>query len=177
MNARDYLLSVASERGELLVARVRLGLTAVLLLIPIASLFTFLTPLERSLGFAVTVAAFAASLLVYALVRRNPARPLGMVTSCLDVTLVSAALATYLVIDQPHTAVNSRVVFEGYFLAIAATCLRYDPRVCLAAGALAIVQFLAISIVADRFWPLNRSDIYAPFIYGAFSWSSQNAYA
>jgi hypothetical protein len=64
-------------------------------------------------------------------------------------------------------------VFEGYFLAIAATCLRYDPRICVAAGALAVVQYLAISVIANTFWQLNETDLYAPFIYGAFSWSSQ----
>lgn len=171
---RDPVLSFASERGELLVARIRLLLTSLLLLIPISSLFTFLTPRERVMGFAVALAAPALSLVVYLLVKRDGGRPwLGMATSCFDVTLVSAALAAYLVLDAPHTAVNSRVVFEGYFLAIGATCLRYDPRVCFAAGVLAVVQFGAISFVADRFWVLNETDLYAPFIYGAFSWSSQ----
>lgn len=171
---RDPVLSLASERGELLVAKIRLLLSAILLLIPISTLFTFLTPRERLLGFAVTLAAAALSFVVYVLVRRDLGRPwLGMATSCLDVTLVSAALATYLVLDEPHTAVNSRVVFEGYFLAIGATCLRYDPRICLAAGLLAILQFGAISLVADTYWVLNETDFYAPFIYGAFSWSSQ----
>jgi diguanylate cyclase (GGDEF)-like protein len=174
LRAREHLLGIASERGELLVARVRLALTTFLLVIPLTSLFTFLTSRERAIGFTVTFAAFALSLVVYLLVRRDLSRPwLGMATSCLDVTLVSAALAAYLVLGQPHTAVNSRVVFEGYFLAIAATCLRYDPRICIAAGVLAVVQFLAISVIADTFWPLNETDVYAPFVYGAFSWSSQ----
>jgi diguanylate cyclase (GGDEF)-like protein len=96
-----------------------------------------------------------------------------MATSCLDVTLLSAALAINLVLDQPHTAVNSRVVFEGYFLAIGATCLRYDPRICVAAGVLAVAQYLGISLAADTFWRLNETELHAPFIYGAFSWSSQ----
>ena len=174
VGASDYLLGIASERGELLVARIRLALTLGLLLIPIASLFTELTPFERVMGFSVTLTAVALSLVIYLLVRRELGRPwFGMATSCLDVTLISAALTTYLVLDQPHTAVNSRVVFEGYFLAIGATCLRYDPRICVAAGVLAVVQYLGISLAADTFWPLNRSDLYAPFIYGAFSWSSQ----
>jgi diguanylate cyclase (GGDEF)-like protein len=174
IRARDHLLGIASERGELLVARIRLALTTVLLLIPLSSLFTFLTPRERVMGFSVTLAAMALSMGVYILVRRDLGRPwLGMATSCLDVTLISAALATYLVLDQPHTAVNSRVVFEGYFLAIGATCLRYDPKICVAAGVLAVVQYLAISLIADTFWRLNVANLYAPFIYGAFSWSSQ----
>jgi two-component system, cell cycle response regulator len=172
--ARAQLLRIASERGELLVARIRLALAASLLVIPLTSLFTFLTPRERAMGFTITLAAVALSAAVYVVVRRDVGRPwLGMATSCLDVTLVSAALASYLLLDQPHTAVNSRVVFEGYFLALAATCLRYDPRICIAAGVLAVVQYLAISVIANTFWQLNETDLYAPFIYGAFSWSSQ----
>jgi diguanylate cyclase (GGDEF)-like protein len=171
---RDHLLGIASERGELLVARIRLALTAVLLLIPLSTLFSFLTPRERIMSFSVTLAAFALSLIIYLLVRRDLSRPwFGMATSCLDVTLVSTALATNLVLDQPHTAVNSRVVFEGYFLAIGATCLRYDPRICIVAGVLAVAQFFGISLIADTYWRLNLSNLYAPFIYGAFSWSSQ----
>lgn len=173
IRARDHLLGIASERGELLVAKVRLALAAVLLLIPVSTLFSFLTPRERFMSFAVTLTVFALSAVIYLLARRDLSRPwFGMATSCLDVTLVSAALATYLVLDQPHTAVNSRVVFEGYFLAIGATCLRYDPKVCIVAGVLAVGQYLAIGLVADTYWRLNLSNLYAPFIYGAFSWSS-----
>ena len=171
---REDVLGFASERGELLVAKIRLALTSLLLLIPIASLFTFLELRERLIGLAITLTAPALAFVIYQLVRRDFGRPwMGMATSCLDVTLVSAALAVNLVLDAPHTAVNSRVVFEGYFLAIGATCLRYDPRICLAAGFLAVVQFGAISLIADTYWPLNVVERYAPFIYGAFSWSSQ----
>lgn len=173
-DTRDEVFSVASERGELLVARIRLLLTSTLLLIPIATLPLELLPGERVRGFAITGAAAGLSLLVYLLVRRDRSRPwLGLATSCLDVTLVSAALAAYLITGQPHTAVNSRVVFEGYFLAIGATCLRYDRRACIAAGLLAIVEYFSIALIADTFWVLNETDLYAPFLYGAFSWSSQ----
>ena len=48
LRAREHLLRIASERGELLVARIRLALTTFLLVIPLTSLFTFLTPRERA---------------------------------------------------------------------------------------------------------------------------------
>ena len=171
---RDQILSVASERGELLVARIRLLLTSALLLIPISSLLFNLLPGEGAVGFVATVTAAGLSLFVYLLVRRDSSRPwLGLATSCLDVTLVSAVLAAFLVLGQPHAAVNSKVVFEAYFLAIGATCLRYDRRACVAAGVLAAVQYFAIVLIADTFWKLNESDLYAPFLYGAFNWSAQ----
>jgi len=77
------------------------------------------------------------------------------------------------VLDQPHTAVNSKVVFEAYFLAIGATCLRYDRRACVVAGVVAVGEYLAIVWIADTFWALNETELYAPFIYGAFNWSAQ----
>ena len=131
---RDPILIDASERGELLVAKIRLGLSLGLLLIPIVGLFFELLPGERLMGLATTGIAVAVSFAVYLAVRRRRGWPyLGLVTACVDVTLVSGALAAYLVADQPHTAVNSRVTFEAYFIAIGATCLRYDRRACVAA--------------------------------------------
>ena len=174
LSPRDQLFSVASARGELLVAKIRLLLTSTLLLIPISNLLFDLLPGEGVVGVAVTITAAGLSLLVYLLVRRDRGRPwLGLATSCLDVTLVSAALATFLAFGEPHTAVNSKVVFEGYFIAIGATCLRYDRRACVAAGLLAMVEYFSIALVADTFWELNETELYAPFLYGAFNWSTQ----
>ncbi len=174
MSSRDPLLSVASERGELLVAKIRLLLTSVLLLIPISNLLVLMSPRESLIGSAITITATVLALVVYLLVRRDLSRPwLGLATTAFDVSLVSAALSTYLVFDQPHTTVNSKVVFEGYFLAIGATCLRYDRRACVVAGVLAIVQYASIALIADTFWELNETELYAPFIYGAFAWSTQ----
>ncbi len=157
----------------MLVARIRLLLTSILLLIPIASLWYEFEIWENSVGFAVTLAAFLFALVWFRLVRRGTARYwFGLASSVVDVTLVSLALASFLVLDRPHTAVNSKVTFEAYFLAIAATCLRYDARICLLAGLLAICQYAAIVVVADRGWVLN-SPHFAPFPYGTFNWSVQ----
>ena len=174
MRTRDDLLIAASERGELLVAKIRLLLTSTLLLIPLSNLLFDLRPGESLVGLTLTCTAVAFALLLYVLVR--PGRTwswLGLVTSCLDVTLVSATLAVFLVLGEPHTAVNSKVVFEGYFIAIGATCLRYDRRTCVVAGAVAVVQYFAIVFVADTLWELNDVKRFAPFIYGAFNWGAQ----
>ena len=171
---RDELLSVASERGELLVAKIRLLLASVLLLIPLSSLPFNLVPGESLVGFTITIVGVGLTLCVYLLVRRAHHPPwLGLATSALDVTLVSAALAAFLVLGEPHTAVNSKVVFEAYFLAIGATCLRYDRRACVIAGLVAAAEYLAIVWIADTFWVLNDAGQFAPFIYGAFNWSAQ----
>ena len=161
-------------RGEQLVARVRLALAALLLLIPMANVFFQATLRESLVGVGVTASVFLLSLLAFVLIERGYHRPwFGLATSYFDVSLVSAALAIFLIFDQPHTAVNSKVVFEGYFLAIAATTLRYDKRICVTAGLLALVEYLGIVVVAATRWDLNNSSMYAPFEYGMFSWASQ----
>jgi two-component system, cell cycle response regulator len=169
----DPLLTAAGARGEVLVAKIRLLLTCVLFLIPVVNAFSASDRQEIRVGFGLTLTAFLLSALAYPLVARGFAHPwIGFATSAFDVTLVSAGLAVFLVLGRPHTAVNSKVVFEAYFLAIGATCLRYDRRVCLIAGLLACGEYLAIVISAAVNWDLN-SPVFAPFPYGMFSWNSQ----
>jgi diguanylate cyclase (GGDEF)-like protein len=158
----------------LVVAKIRLGLAAVLLLIPaINTAFFPVEPTERIVGLSLTGATFLLSIVVYLSISReyNPSW-LSFASSGLDVTVVSSGLALFLFMNEPHTAVNSKVVFEGYFLAIGATGLRYDKRVCITAGLLAFVEYLAIVYVAATHWDLN-SPIYSPYPYGLFSWSAQ----
>ena len=170
----DPVLAQAAVAGEVLVARIRLGLASVLLLIPlIDTLFFPDDPKEAIVGLSLTGGTFLLSLIVFILVRReyNPSW-LSFATSSFDVTLVSSALSMFLLMNEPHTAVNSKVVFEGYFLAIASTSLRYDKRVCITAGALAFLQYLTIVSFAATHWNLNDPR-YAPFTYGVFGWSNQ----
>jgi diguanylate cyclase (GGDEF)-like protein len=170
----DPVLAQAAVAGELLVAKVRLGLASVLLLIPlIDTLFFPDDPKEAIVGLSLTGGTFLLSLIVFILIRReyNPSW-LSFASSSFDVTLVSAALGLFLVMNEPHTAVNSKVVFEGYFLAIAGTGLRYDKRICITAGVLAFAEYLTIVSIAASHWDLNNLK-YAPFSYGMFAWSNQ----
>ncbi len=170
----DAVLAEAGIAGEFLVAKVRLGLACLLLLIPaIDTIFFRFEEKESIVGLSLTFATFFLSLFVFVLVWReyNP-KWLSFATSAFDVTLVSAALAVFLFLNRPHTAVNSKVIFEGYFLAIAATSLRYDKRVCVTAGLLAFVEYLGIVYFATTHWDLN-SLAYAPYPYGQFDWSVQ----
>jgi two-component system cell cycle response regulator len=170
----DPVLANAGVAGELLVAKVRLSLATLLLLIPVINLLFFtVDPKEGLVGLSLVSGTFFLSVTVYYLISRefNPSW-LSFASSALDVTLVSAGLAIFLFVNQPHTAVNSKVVFEGYFLAIASTSLRYDKRVCITAGLLAFSEYLAIVYVAATRWDLNNA-IYSPYPYGLFSWSAQ----
>ncbi|MEP7326279.1 MAG: GGDEF domain-containing protein [Gemmatimonadota bacterium] len=168
----DPLMLDAGAEGEILVARIRLFVTALLVLIPLFAV-SGNTSVETLIGLGTTLAALLFAVAVYLLVRQGFYRPwLGMLTSILDVSLVSGALVMFLVVDLPHTAVNSRVVFEVYFLAIAATSLRYDVRICLVAGLLSLAEYASIVLYAESHWALN-SAIFAPFPYGMFDWGSQ----
>ena len=170
----DPVLAEAGVAGELLVAKVRLCLAALLLLIPaINSLFFAMDVKESIVGLSLTSTTFLLSVIVYFLISReyNPSW-LSFASSALDVTLVTGGLAMFLFMNEPYTAVNSKVVFEGYFLAIGGTSLRYDKRVCISAGLLAAAEYLAIVYFAATHWDLN-SPIYSPYPYGFFSWSAQ----
>jgi diguanylate cyclase (GGDEF)-like protein len=171
-------LSDAGFHGEMLVAGVRLLVVLILVYIPadeyIGRGFGPEARDPRALLTA-SAAALVGALLIYSAVNRNWGRSwIGFASSILDVTLVSALLAVFLLLDRPHEAVNNAIIFPAYFLAIAATSLRYDSRVCLVTGALAVAEYGAIVFTAQWLWDLNDPS-YAPFHHGVFSWDAQVA--
>lgn len=169
----DPLLLQAGAAGELTVARIRLALTAILLVVPAITYLAQPGGREPHIGLGVTLIAVVVAGAVYSAVQRDLYRPwVGLVSTVFDVTLISGALAVFLFLGTPHTAVNSKVVFEAYFIAIAATTLRYDVRFCLIAGLLAVLEYGAIVGYAAMHWDLN-SAAYAPYPYGMFAWSVQ----
>src|SRR5262245_29271899 len=87
----DAVLAEAGLAGEVLVAKVRLGLaTALLFILVINALFSPWDPREMLVGLVLTSAIFTICLIAYLLVAReyNPSW-LGFVTSSFDVTVVS----------------------------------------------------------------------------------------
>ena len=172
----DPVLAEAAVAGERLVAKIRLSLAALLLLIPLIDIFFFPpNPKEGIVGISLSAATFLIAATMYVLIARNynPSW-LRFASSSYDVTQISAALALFLFLNEPHTAVNSKVVFEGYFLAVGASSLRYDKRICITAGLLALAEYFAIVYYADTHWDLNSPD-FAPYPYGLFSWSNEIA--
>ena len=171
--ASDAILLDAGVKGELVIAQIRLLLTLMLLLIPLITFLRSADARESMVGLCIISTAVGIALLVYIAVRRDLYRSwIPFATTVMDVSLVSAALATFLVLGQPHTAVNSRVIFEAYFIAIAATSLRYDVRTCVVGGVLAVTQYAAIVVYADSHYDLNNV-VYTPFTYGHFDWATQ----
>ncbi len=171
----DAFLLDAGTSAELMIARVRLGLTAVLLSVPVINLIIS-RPEERIThvtGLGVTLVAVLIALVAYHVVQQGHRQVwLPLATSLMDVTLVSSALVGFSLIGDPHQAVNSKVTFETYFLAIAATCLRYDLRVSVVAGGVAILEYIGVIILVTATHNLD-SPQYSPWEYGRFFWSDQ----
>lgn len=169
----EPLLLDAGAAGEHLVARVRLWLAGLVFLIPALDRLVRPDAREVTIGLAFAVIGFLLATLAYRITRRKLYRPwIGFATGLLDVTLVSLALVSFLFIDQPHTSLNSRVVYPIYLLAIAASALRFDPRICAVTGLGAMVQYLAVVLVTLATHPaLATSPDTAA--YGQFDWSDQ----
>ena len=141
----DPALAAAGIEGESLVARVRIAAIALLLITPTVKLFRDASDPVNLWGFGVTVVAAIAAIAIWWFLRLGRWRPwIGFFSSALDVSLVTTALVTFLLVGSPVLALNSKVTFEIYFLALAATSLRYDPRICLSVGALALLQYGAL---------------------------------
>ncbi|HEX4959606.1 MAG TPA: GGDEF domain-containing protein [Thermoanaerobaculia bacterium] len=172
-SAPEQEISSAGFGGELLVAGLRLLVFIFLLFFPLRELL--LQKREGSLGIdawallAAATLGLGLSLVLYSATTRHWGRGwIGFASGLLDVTLVSSVLALSLLLERPHEATNNLAVFPVYFLAIAATSLRYDARICLLAGFLAVAQYLGILLYADWRWNLAT-----PSIYGQFHWSTQ----
>ena len=163
-------MAEAAHRGELLVARMRLILVLVVFLIPLAAYATH-PVVENRVGLLVAVSAVLLASVLFLAVRRGlfPSG-IGIGSSLLDVTIVSTALLTFVLLGMPAIAVNSRIIYPMYFLAIMATSLRYDSRACIVSGACAILEYGAIILVSRAHWTPDESMLSS---YGSFDAADQ----
>lgn len=154
----DPSLAAAGIEGEYVVARVRAVAMSLLMIAPTYNLVADPGVGMHVAGFAVTLFATIASFGIWWLLRIGEWRPwVGFASSAFDVSMVSLALTSFLFVASPMVALNSTVTFEMYFLALVATSLRYDARICIVVGALAIAEYGALWAFADL-----RYDLYDP---------------
>ena len=141
----DPALAAAGVDGEWLVARVRLVILALLLITPTWKVIHYPNVPVYIWGFAATLAGAVAAVAIWMrLMFGQWRRWIGFVSSTLDVSIVTAALTSFAIVTGPLAALNSNVTFEIYFLAIAATALRYDARICATVGMLAVAEYAAL---------------------------------
>jgi diguanylate cyclase (GGDEF)-like protein len=149
-------ISSAGFGGEMLVASVRLIIVFALLFFPIRELLQQRGKFDPLALLATATFGLLLALVVYSAARRNWGRSwIGFASSVLDVSLVSAMLGVFLFLGRPAEATNNLAIFPIYFLAIAATSLRYDVRICILTGTLAFVQYAAVIAYADWRWHLH----------------------
>lgn len=170
----DQYLVDAAVASEVLIARVRLLLATLLLIAPLIGLLA--EPDERQqhlVAVRVVLLVILLALGAALAVEREFRRPwLPVAGAVLDVTLVSFALLALGLFSDPHRAVNNRIAFELYFVALAATSLRYDFRLTVLAGGAASLQYLLILLWAGGLHSLDSAR-YAPWPFGRFSWLEQ----
>ena len=157
--------------GELFVARLRLGLVVLLAIIPVNAVRVSPASVENWIGLGLIVLSLGFSLVFLGLARRPmPPSWLGFATSQFDIAMISVGSLGFLLAGRPIITTNSLVHFTIYFPALAATCLRYDPRVCLAAGAAAVLEHGALA-----WWVGTHSPAHALQTgqYGALAWDTQ----
>ncbi len=154
----DPALAAAGIEGEYVVAKVRMLAMALLLIAPTWNILHYPHEAMHVAGFSVTLATGLASVAIWWMLRRGRWRPwIGFVSSAFDVSMVSLALTSFLVVASPMIALNSKVTFEMYFLAIVATSLRYDARICIVVGLLALAEYGALWAYAAMRYDLRDS--------------------
>lgn len=165
----DEILLEVGAGGELLLARLRLLIASLLLLMPLTNQLSGGDTYETLAGLAGAGLALVFSRLWLGLaLRRRRHRWLPTVSSAFDISMVSLVLLL-LGLHTPAAALNSVVVWGCYPLAIFATALRHDLRVTLFAGALAMLQtaLLWLGMAATSDEPLVSA------AYGTVSASAQ----
>jgi len=162
----------AGLRGEWLIAGIRLLIVVLLVYFPLSFYWEY-PDQEGPRRFLVllAIAALAEALVIYSAVMRSWGRQwIGFMSGILDVSLVSLSLWTFFVLDRPLDAVGDLVIFPAYFLAIGATSLRYDWRICTLTGITAVAEYSGIVAFASWQWNLT-SEVLAravePFPWGA----------
>ena len=150
----DSASARVGREGELFAARVRIWVAAVAALTPLWSLFAKPSDPEPWIGLGAALVTLLLGSALLAFARRSaPPRWLGLFTCVLDVSIMSAANLAFIVSGQPLAVTNGRVFFYAYFLALTFSCLRQDVRLCVAAGAAAMLQYGALVL-----WVVARSE-------------------
>ena len=167
----DEIMLEIGAGGELMVARLRVVIAALLLVLPLANVLGGGSVKDTliGLGGALIVNIFAHLWLALAR-RRRLFRWLPFASSAFDVTATTVLLMV-LGTDHLPAGLNNLAAWCGYIVAIVLAAPRSDGRIALFAGALAIAQYsllvLVVMTTADSPEQLISSD------YGAITLGGQ----
>jgi diguanylate cyclase (GGDEF)-like protein len=142
----DEVMLEVGASGELLVARLRVAIAAMLLLLPLANAMTGGQFSETLIGLAGAVFVNIFAQVWLALARHGRRyRWLPYASGAYDVTATTLVLVL-LAWNHLPSGLNSMIVWCGYLLAIALTALRNDGRVTLFVGGLAVFEYALLTI-------------------------------
>ena len=143
----DELMLQFGAGGELLVARVRAVLSALMLLLPLVHGLSGGKSSQMLIGLAGAVAVNVMAQVWLVLARRRRAyRWLPYATGTYDVTVTTAALVL-LTLGDRASGLNSMVVWAFYLVAISMTALRNDGRLTVYVGTLSLVQYGVLALI------------------------------
>jgi two-component system cell cycle response regulator len=166
---RDELLLELGADGEVLLARLRLAIACVLVLLPAVNYAAGGGGRETLIGFIGVGLSIILSQVWLGIARRRRRYAwLPYVSTAFDVSIVTLVLLM-LAFHDPAAGLNSVVVWCIYPLVVMASALRNNVRVTLFTGALAIFEFLLVSFIfqAVSDGPIHSED------YGTVAMSTQ----
>jgi diguanylate cyclase (GGDEF)-like protein len=167
----DEVMLELGAGGELLVARIRAVLSALILLLPLIAAAGGSSTQEVLIGLGAAVFVNAMAQVWLALARSRRRLPwLPYATATYDVTATSGVLVLLSLYD-PVSGLNSMIVWCFYAIAIAVTALRNDGRLTLYAGALAMLQYAAL--VWAVFATVDSPELLVSVNYGAATIDAQ----
>jgi diguanylate cyclase (GGDEF)-like protein len=166
---RDETLLELGADGEVLLARLRLVIASLLMMLPAINYFSGGGGFESIAGIAGVGLAVLLSQVWLSIARhRRRYGWLPYVSAGFDVSVVTLVLVL-LAFHEPSSGLNSVVVWGCYPLAVLATALRNDVRVTLFAGMLAAFEFMLVSVL----FQLTSVGPIASVDYGTVHMSSQ----
>ncbi len=159
----DHALVRARAASERLVASVRLGIVLILVL---GNFIVSVGGGNAAFTMMMSLGSLAYAFGLFAISRRAQAEWLPWAVSFIDVTLASVIIGSFVAFGYPLAAVNNRVAYDWYFVAITLSVLRFDWRLCAFTTLLAVAEFLGITWYVATHWNLPSlvSDAHGTFI-------------
>ena len=154
----------AGRSGEIVIARARLFVIALLFLPNLATCIRNPSALSGWIGMGIVIVCLIVGTEILRRARSDsPGRGLLVTASLLDVSLASAYHMLLFMAGEIEMALQSRVTFSLYIIAIVGSALRYDGRLVRLAGLVAILQYLAIVAWAAA---SGRAALAGQYFYG-----------
>jgi diguanylate cyclase (GGDEF)-like protein len=159
----DQAIVRARAASERLVASVRLGIVLVLV---IGNLVVSVGGGNPTFTALMSVGSILYGGILFVFSRKTSAEWVPWLVSTIDVTLASVIIGSFVVFGYPLAAVNNRVAYDWYFVAITLSVLRFDWRLCAFTTLLAASEFLGITWYVSRHWDLSTlsSEAHGTFI-------------